>query len=392
MHTVIVGGGFAGVKAALELSKRQTGKITLISEKSYFLYHAALYATATGSSPDESVVELADIFARNNDIEVVVDTVTALDPERKSVVCKKHRYTYDTLILALGSVTSFLDIPGIQDRTFTIKTLEEIARFHAHLKDVIVRDHRLDKNYVVVGGGASGVELAGVLAPYLEYLAKKHMARRTKVRITLVEACDRLLPGMSKSAGAVAKKRLEQLGVKVILNKRVTSFDKTHITLEDRKIPTKTVVWTAGAANHPFFFEHRQYFDVAQNKRIVVNPYLEAYRDVYVLGDNADTPDSGTAHAALNMGRFIAAHLERKLMGRPLFPYRPRNFTYTIPIGEGWAYAERWGVYATGPIGHWIRRRFELGGYRQILPEIQARAAWNAHDIKYDENKDLLKP
>lgn len=348
MHTVIVGGGFAGVKAALELSQRQTGKITLISEKPYFLYHAALYATATGNSPDETVIDLADIFARYNEVEVVTDTLTALDAERKTVICKKKRYTYDTLILALGSVTSYFNIPGIEKRSFTIRTLEEIAEFHAHLKEVMIKDHKLDKNYVIVGGGPTGVELAGVLAPYLEYLAATHLIKNTKVKITLVEASDRLLPTLSKSASKAAKKRLEKLGVTVLVNKRVTSFDKTHITLEGSKLPTKTVVWTAGVANHPFFSEHGHIFDLTKSKRVVVNPYLEAYRDVYVLGDNAATPDSGTAHAALNMAQFIAAHLERKLMGRSLRPYRRRAFMNTIPIGEHWAYAERWGGVCVG--------------------------------------------
>lgn len=391
MHTVIVGGGFAGVKAALELSQRQTGKITLISEKPYFLYHAALYATATGSSPDETVIDLADIFARYNDIEVVVDTITAVDAERKTVISKKKRYSYDTLILALGSVTSYFNIPGIEKRSLTIRTLEEIAEFHAHLENVMVKDQKLDKNYVIVGGGPTGVEMAGVLAPYLKQLAAKHMVKNTNVRVTLVEGSDRLLPSMSKTASTVVRKRLERLGVKVLTKKRVTSFDKTHITLEDSKIPTKTVIWTAGVANHPFFLDHQHIFSLGKNKRVTVNPYLEAYRDVYVLGDNADTPDSGTALAALNMAQFVAMHIERKLRGSRLVPYRKRSFMSTIPIGERWAYAERWGVYATGRLGYWLRRKFELAGYRHILPETQARAAWNAHNIKYTENKDLPK-
>lgn len=392
MHTVIVGGGFAGVKAALELSKRQTGKITLVSEKSYFLYHAALYATATGGSPEESIIELEDIFAKHNDVEVVVDTLTALDPEHHRIVCKKKSYRYDTLILALGTVTSYLDLPGVSSQTFTIQTLEAIARFHKHLKTALERDQRLDKNYVIIGGGATGVELAGVLAPYLEAVAKKYMVRRTKVRVILAEQQDRLLPRMSKSASKIAKKRLEKLGVSVIVNKKVTSFNKTHITFEDKKVPTKTVIWTVGAKNHPIFAEHRHYFDIAANGRVVVNPYLEAYRDVYVLGDNANVRDSGTAQAALRMGTYVATHLERKLRGRAFYGYKPRRYTQTIPIGQDWAYAEQRGVYATGRLGQWMRRRFELQSYRQVLPETQALAAWHSHNIKSDKIIDLPKP
>lgn len=382
MHTVIVGGGFAGVKTALELAKRKTGKITLISDKPYFLYHAALYATATGSSPRETVIQLADIFADHHSVKLVEDTMISLDPERKMVVGKSKSYPYDTLVLAIGSVTNFLDIPGMRRGSFGIKTLDEIAKFHAHLKNEMIKDNHLDKNYVIVGGGATGVELAGVIAPYIKRVAEEHTVRKTKVRVTLVEANERLLPSLSKSASVVAQKRLEQLGVKVLLGTKVRSFNKTHITLDDKKIPTKTVIWTAGLQNNPFFAEYPEYFTLAKNGRVVVNPYLEAYRDIYVLGDNASTTDSGIAPAALAMGKFLARHIDRKSRKLPLLPYRGVKPAITIPIGDEWAYVERWGVYVTGRLGHMARRRFELNGYRQILPEIQAQAAWNAHDVK----------
>ncbi len=382
MHTVIVGGGFAGVKTALELAKRRTGKITLISDKPYFLYHAALYATATGSSPEESVINLADIFADYNSVHLVEDTVIALDPARNMVVGKKKSYSYDTLVLAMGSVTSFLDIPGIKGASFGINTLEEIAKFHTHLKNEMIKDQHLDKNYVIIGGGPTGVELAGVLAPYIQQIAQKHLVKRTKIHITLVEASGRILPSLSKSASDIAKRRLEQLGVNVILGRRVRSFDKTHITLSGKKIPTKTVIWTAGQENNPFFRNHPEYFDLTDSGKVVVNPYLEAYRDIYVLGDNTDIKGSGTALGALRMGAYLAKHLERKLVGSALQPYRPRHSPVTIPIGNDWAYVECLNVYVTGKLGHMLRRRLELAGYRQILPEAQARAAWNAHNIK----------
>ena len=382
MHTVIVGGGFAGVKAALELAKRKTGKITLISDKPYFLYHAALYATVVGSSPSETVIALEDIFAEHHSVSIVEDTIISLDPARNRVVGKKVSYAYDTLVLAIGSETTFLGIPGMQARSFGIKTLEEISTFHEHLKHEMIKDHHLDKNYVIVGGGATGVELAGVIAPYIARVAREHMLRRAKVHVTLVEAQDRLLPAHSLTASRIAKRRLEKLGVKVLLDTKVKSFNKTHIMLDDKKIPTKTVIWTAGVKNNALFGEYPEYFTLAPGGRVQVNPYLEAYRDIYVLGDNADMPGSGTAPAALHMGAFLARHLVRKLRGLPLRPYRAKTAAVTIPIGKNWAYTEKYGVYIDGWLGHVARRQFELGGYRQILPEAQARAAWSSHNIE----------
>ncbi|MGO3701803.1 MAG: NAD(P)/FAD-dependent oxidoreductase [Candidatus Saccharimonadales bacterium] len=382
MHTVIVGGGFAGVKAALELAKRKTGKVTLISNKPYFLYHAALYATVTGSSPHETVISLEDIFSEYHSVDVVEDTIVSLDPARNMVVGKATSYAYDTLVLAIGSETSYLNIPGMKNRSYGMKTLEEISAFHKHLKTEMIKDHHLDKNYVIVGGGPTGVELAGVIAPYIARIAKEHMVHKTKVHVTLVEASDRLLPTLSATASRKAQQRLEALGVKVLVDTKVRSFNKTHITLDDKKIPTKTVVWTAGAKNNTFFEEHPEYFQLAKNRRVVVNPYLEAYRDIYVLGDNANVKGSGTAPAALAMGAFLADHLIRKSRNAPLKAYRPKKPAVMVPIGEKWAYAERWGIYMDGYLGHVARRRFELNAYRQILPEVQAQAAWNAHNSK----------
>ncbi|NLA42716.1 NAD(P)/FAD-dependent oxidoreductase [Candidatus Saccharibacteria bacterium] len=382
MHTVIVGGGFAGVKTALELAKRRTGKITLISDKPYFLYHAALYATATGSNPEESAIDLADIFADYNSVNIVKDTIIALDPARNMVISKKGSYVYDTLVLALGSVTSFLDTSGIQGSSFGVKTLEEIHKFHQHIKNEMIKDRHLDKNYVIVGGGPTGVELAGVLAPYIQKVTQKHMLKRARVHVQLVEAKNRLLPALSKSASSIIKQRLEKIGVKVILGRRVRSFDRTHITLDGRKIPTKTVIWTAGQEINPFFKNNPEYFDITESGKVVVNPYLEAYRDIYVLGDCAEVKGSGTAPAALRMGTYLAKHLERKLVGSPLRPYRPRRSPVTIPVGDNWAYVECLNIYTKGRLGHVMRRRFELSAYRQILPESQARAAWSAHNIK----------
>ena len=381
MHTVIVGGGFAGVKAALEISKRNLGKVTLISDEEHFLHHATLYATATGKSMAESVVPLNELFANNKNITVVHDRLKSVDSHRKIATCDKKSYEYDKLILAIGSVTTFFGIQGIAKHAFGIKTLDEVTEFNAHIKDEIIKNRRLDKNYVIVGAGATGVELAGALHEYLEHLSIIHQVPRPRVRITIVEAAPRILPRLSKTASRVVSRRLKQMGIKVLLNHKVEQLHKDYITIEGKTVPTETVVWTSGVANNPFFAEHGGIFHLAPNGRVEVNQYLEATRDIFVLGDNNTVKFSGMAWPALDQASFVAKHLARTKNKQPLTAFRPSQPPSGIPVGFNWAYVEWHGVYAAGLTGHLIRRRMELYGYKQLLPKQVAIAAWRAHDI-----------
>jgi NADH dehydrogenase len=381
MHTVIVGGGFAGVKAALEISKRNIGKVTLISDEDHFLHHATLYATATGKSMAESVVPLKELFAGNKNVTVIHDSLTSIDSDRKMVRCEKKSYDYDKLILAIGSVTTYFGIKGIAKHAFGIKTLDEVREFNGHIKDEVIKNRHLDKNYVIIGGGATGVELAGALHEYLEHLSLVHQVSRPNIRITLVEAAPRILPRMSKSASRVVTKRLTQMGIKVLTNQKVEQLNKDFITIEGKKVPTETAVWTSGVANHPLFAQHEAIFKLAPNGRVNVNSYLEGAKNIFVLGDNNTVRFSGMAWPALDQATFVAKHLARVKNKVTPVPFSPSQPPSGIPVGSNWAYVEWYGIYAAGLLGHFIRRRMELHGYKQLLPRTMALAAWRAHDI-----------
>lgn len=381
MHTVIVGGGFAGVKAALEISKRGLGTVTLISDEDHFLHHATLYATATGKNMAESVVPLSEIFAGNTRVTVVHDRLISVDPARRLAVCDKTSYKYSKLILAIGSVTTYFGIKGVARHAYGIKTLEEVKEFNSHIKSEVIKNRRLDRNYVIVGAGATGVELAGALHEYLEHLSIVHQVPRPRIKITLVEAAPRILPRLSKAASRVVRKRLTSLGVTVLTNHKVEQLNKDFITIDNKKVPTETAVWTSGVANNPFFSEHSDLFHLAPNGRVDVNQYLEATRDIFVIGDNNTVKHSGMAWPALRQATFVAQHLARVRAKRPLIAFRPVAPPSGIPVGEKWSYVEWHGIYIAGVIGHWIRRRMELHGYKQLIPGPLAIAAWRAHEI-----------
>ena len=208
MKVVIVGGGFAGVKAALELSKRHIGKITLISDEPYFLHHATLYATATGKNEAESVIPLEALFVNHPNVDIVHDTITGLDEKRKIVTGSKD-YKYDKLILALGSVTTYFGIKGMDKHSFGIKSLDEIQAFHSHVYSEVV-EQKLNPEYFIIGGGPTGIELAGALHEYIKSLKVLHRLPKSKAKVTVIEAAPRILPRMSKTASKKTLRRLKK--------------------------------------------------------------------------------------------------------------------------------------------------------------------------------------
>lgn len=391
MHTVIVGGGFAGVRAALELSKKQLGKITLISNEPYFLYHASLYATATGRDAAASVVRLEDIFAAHHDVDVVLDTMESIDPRRKLVIGQQKQYPYDNLVIAIGVVTTYFGIKGMEAHSYGIKTLDEVKVFKKHLHDLVVADHHMDKNYIVIGGGLTGVELAGAMARYLREIAQAHKVKRAKVKITLVEAAPRIVPRLSETASRKIQKRLESLGVIVKTNHKVEELEEDSIVIDGKKIPTETAVWTSGVMNHPFFSKHPDQFMLAKNGRVEVDEYLQAQDSVYVIGDNASTPFTGTARTALYDAGFIADHLARRTTRRSLRKYVPKEYANNIPVGDHWAYVEKHGIYVAGRTGHLVRRLIELSGLKSLLPRNQAMSAWHAFYEHEEEPCDVCR-
>jgi len=380
MNVVIVGGGFAGVKTAIELSKRHIGKITLISDEPYFLHHATLYATATGKSRAESVIPLESIFEYYPNVTIIQDKMTSIDPQRRLIIGEKKQYSYDKAVIALGSVTTHFGIAGMAEHAFGIKSLEEIDRFHTHIQDQVVKK-QLDKEYFIIGAGPTGIEMAAALQEYLNGIIKLHSLKHSKAHVTLVEAAPRIMPRMSETASKIIGRRLESMGIKVLINHKVEQLDDDFIVIDGKKHSTQTAIWTSGVANNPFFPAHPEVFTLSKNMHVEVNEYLEAIPNVYVLGDNNTVKYSGMAWPAMYQATFVAKHLTRIAAKRPLIGFRPHSVMGGLPVGENWGYVEWFGIYASGRTGAWIRRQMELYGYKQLLPTKIAKTIWRAHYI-----------
>ncbi len=380
MHVVVVGGGFGGVKAALELSKRNINKITLISDESYFLHHATLYATATGRNVAESVIPLHTIFAHHPRVEIVKDRVTSLDPERRLISSKKKSYHYDKLVLALGSVTTYFGIDGMQQHAYGIKSLDEVKKFQAHIHDEVV-EKKLDKEFFVIGAGPTGVELAGALNTYIRSLIETYRLKNAHSKVTLVEAAPQIVPRMSKTAAKKITNELKKQKINVQVGKKVQALDDDTITIDGKTFPTTTAVWTSGVANNEFFHNNAEHFQLAPNGRVNVNPFLEALPNVYVVGDNATVPFSGMAWPAMKQATHAAKNITRSLTKRPQAKFRARSVPSGLPVTENWGYVEWHGVYVAGRTGALVRRWMELYGYCQLVPYRVALPVWRAHNL-----------
>lgn len=386
MHIVIVGGGFAGIKTALELNKDPSLDITLISDKDHFVFYPALYDTATGGSHLESIITLRNIFEKTR-VKVVQDTITQYDPIRK-IVSGKKAYHYDYVVFALGVVTSYFGISGLDTYSYSIKSYSEVKRFKSHLHNLLIEDRHMDKHYIVAGAGPTGVELSAALVKYLRKIGRRHGIKNARISINLVEAAPRVLPRMSEKASEKAKRRLRDIGVIVRTNKKVESQDDDSIIISSRDVPTETVIWTSGVSNHPFFAQHSGHFTLAQNGRVEVDEHLMSEPRTYVIGDNAATQFTGMAQTALHNAHFAAKDIKRLAHKLPRPAYKPSKPITVVPIGENWAILEWHAVILTGFIGSAIRRAADFIGYYDILPLAKAFKVWRAQH-KYEEECEI---
>lgn len=372
---VVVGGGFGGAKTALNLSKDRRFDVTLISENPNFRYYPSLYHTATGGSSDVSVIPLKELLDEKR-IKIVNKTAESVDRARKILkTSDAEEYEYDFLILATGVVTNYFNIPGLEKLSYGIKSLKDAEELKNHLHKQIIDKRKPDINYIVVGGGPSGIELAGVLGDYIKYICNKHGIKARKLHIDLVEAAPRLVPRMPKDVSRKLAKRLRKKGVKLYLNAKVEGQTADGLTVNGKPIRSHTVVWTAGTANNPFFTN--QNFQVSSNRKVRVDQYLQAEPGIFVIGDNADTPYSGMAQTAIYDADYVSEALREIVINhRSPKPYKAKQPIYVVPAGPNWA-AVLWGkVRLYGRLGWAMRRAADFLGYSDYEPVFKATKRW----------------
>lgn len=398
-NILIIGGGFAGVKCAQELSKKNLPEgttIRLVSDREHFEYHGALYRVAAGNTPLEVCFPLREIIDIEK-VDIVHDSIVSIDKENNQANgASGSIYRYDTLVIALGSQTVYFGIPGLRENAHGMKSIERAINLKDHITRTIEgcshpSEHSDDSdkakicgsNFVIVGGGATGVEVAGEVMQYARMLTKLHGGDPSLVSVELVEAQSRLLGLMPETFGKKMQRRLEDLGIDVMLDTAITEGEAESVLLKGKhmesKIAAKTVIWTAGVRAHKLIEDAG--FELTRGKKAVVCHHMRAkgHHNVFVAGDAASTKYSGMAQTALYDACYIADAIHGDLTGSVIDSYKPRDVLYAVPAGPGWAGATIGNIKLYGRIGWWVRRLLDLIVFVKIAPLPGAFRAFMAH-------------
>jgi len=373
----IVGGGFGGVKTALELAKDNSMSITLISDRPYFQFYPALFSTATGHDYRQSWVPLTRIFAEHKNVKLVEDSIETIDTSAQLLKGKNDSYHYNKAVLALGSVTTYFGIEGIDVFSYGIKSQDEIRKLQDHLVKEMSDGSDDEKHYVIIGAGPTGTELAGALGEYILRLREHFGIKKKRVTINLVEAAPRVLPRGSETNSKRAYNRLRSLGVHVELNCKVEKQTAHELIINGKPLKTQTVIWTSGVANAPFYKINESQFTLNERGKVNVDKHMKAAPHVYVIGDNANTPFAGLAQTALHDALFLAEHFKGNKK-----PYKVKLQPSVVPIGEDWAVFEWKWLQFSGRAGGIMRSLADLIGYSDVLPIGWAMKTWRAQGKK----------
>ena len=368
-RVVIIGAGFGGLTAAMRLA-RVTADVTVIDRRNHHLFQPLLYQVATAAlSPADIAAPIRGILSRQANTNVVLGTVTGIDTAARAVLIGGRRVPYDQLIVAAGSREAYFGHDEWAAVTSGLKSIEDATTMRRRILVAFERAEDSDDEaerrrlltFVIIGGGPTGVELAGALAE----LAKAALARdfrridTTTAHIVLIEAGPRLLPSFPPSLSARAARALSSLGVEVRLGTMVTSCDQHGAVLGEERIDSRTLIWAAGVAASPAAVWLG--IKPGPGGRVPVGPDLSLpdHPEIFVIGDTAQVggvhgPLPGVAPVAKQQGAYIARVIAARLAGKPPpAPFRYRDFGNLATIGRREAVVDFGWLHLTGRLA-WL--------------------------------------
>ncbi|WP_235297021.1 NAD(P)/FAD-dependent oxidoreductase [Portibacter marinus] len=363
---VIVGGGFGGLMMARKLAKSDY-QVILIDKRNYHQFQPLFYQVAmAGLEPSSISFPFRKAFQDHKNMYFRVGKVNAVDTGRKQLETDIGIVNYDHLVLSYGAKTNFFGNKAIEERAFTIKSTTQALNLRNTLltdyeKAVIERDFEKRQwflDIVIVGGGPTGVEVAGALAEMKKYILPKDYKEldAKEVDIYLLQGTDQLLMGMDPKHGDTAERYLKQRGVIVKKNTRVVDYDGEYvITADDEKIKAGKLIWAAGVTCHRMEGLREDAFN--KRNRIMVDEYskVKGYDDIYALGDVAcmeteDFPDGHpqVAQPAIQQGKQLARNFIRRAKGKDWVKFEYRDLGTMATVGRNKAVAEIGGMKFKG--------------------------------------------
>jgi len=363
---VIVGGGFGGLYAAQRIAQEQY-EVTLIDRRNFHLFQPLLYQVATGFlAPGDIAAPIRSVLAKLKSVRVIQDEVLDIDPQQKRVFTTHMQFPYDFLIVATGVTHSYFGndswaefAPGLKTIEDSIEIRERVLRaFEAAEQAPTPEERRRHLTLIIVGGGPTGVELAGALTE-LSHGSMKGEFRNfspSEAKIILLEGGDRLLSSFHAKTSAYVEKTLKALGVDVCTQTKVVAVAKDHVEVlragEKTTIYGDTILWAAGIQASPLskVLANKAGATLDRLGRVKIEPdlSLKSNADIFVIGDLANLPDAkgeplpGVASVAIQQGQYVANFIIDRVSGRDTKPFVYFDKGNMAVIGKGRAVAETW--------------------------------------------------
>lgn len=370
-RVVIVGGGFGGLNAAKKLKNKKV-QIVLIDKHNYHTFQPLLYQVATaGLEPDSIAYPLRKVFKRYKNLFFRMAEVKGINAETKTIKTNIGELGYDYLILATGSNTNFFGIEGVERHALGMKEILEaldirsllLQNFEAALLTTNLEKRVALMSVAIVGGGATGVELAGALSELRKHVLPQDYPDLDvrRMNIYLIEAAPLVLSAMSEKASEKATEFLERLDIQLYLNTRVTDYDGRFISFADgRKLEAETLIWAAGVKGESI--EGFMTDNLAPGSRYSVDEYnrLQGAEDIFVIGDVAamiseDYPHGHAmmAQPAIQQGKNVAINILRMSQGKSPVPFKFKDLGSLATVGRNKAVADLPGIKLQG-LSAWL--------------------------------------
>ena len=378
MHqVVIVGAGFGGIQVAQNL-KGPDVQITLIDQHNYHLFQPLLYQAATALlAPSEIAWPIRYLLRKRNEVTTLLAKVIDVDKENKKVILENHdALDYDTLVLATGARHAYFGNDHWADYAPGLKVLDDATSIRQKILIAFEKAERESDPklreallcFVIIGGGPTGVELAGTIAELAHHTLTGEFRNidPQEAHVVLIEAADRVLPVFSENLSTYAKSALDALGVEVELGQPVSECNEDGVVFSDKKLPCKTILWAAGVQASPAATWLNANADNAN--RVIVEPDLTIpnHSEIFVIGDTATINDEqgnpvpGIAPAAKQQGKYVAKVIKRRLQGEEFKkPFRYRHYGNLATIGKkaavfdiGWLKLKGWIAWWLWGVAH----------------------------------------
>ncbi|KFN49874.1 NAD(P)/FAD-dependent oxidoreductase [Arenimonas composti] len=386
-HVLVLGGGFAGLWCTRALASAPV-RITVVDRTNHHLFQPLLYQVATaGLSAPDIAAPLRHILRRQRNVTVRMDEVQRIDTGARRVQCAGGELAYDFLVVATGATHAYFGNDAWATHAPGLKTLDDALAIRRRLLSAFEAAEREPDpaaraawlNFVVIGGGPTGVELAGTLAEIARHTLPREFrhADPRSARVHLVEAGPRPLATMPQELSEKTRAMLQRLGVEVHTGRPVTAIDADGVAIGDERLPARTVLWAAGVAASPLGAQLGVATDRAGRVPVEADLSLPGRPEVFVAGDLAAVRDAGrdravpgVAPAAKQMGAHVAAVIRARLRGTPSAAFRYRDFGNLATIGRMAAVVDFGRLRLSGLLAWWfwlVAHLFFLIGFRNRL-------------------------